>query len=82
MDLVADPKKDTERLVKGCQIIFADTVFYTDDEKAANFIIGTDKEGCMTYDLRIKSNWTTFNIKEHLEKLRDERIHDTERLGQ
>jgi len=67
--------------VKGCQVIFTDTVFFTDDEKQSQFIIGTDKEGCMSYDLRIKSGWTIFNIKEHLEKLREERHHDNEKLG-
>ena len=80
-ELVADPKKDAERLVKGCQVIFGDTVFFNDDEKNTQYIITSDKEGCMSYDLRIKSGWTVFNIKEHLEKLREERRYDGERFG-
>ena len=80
-DLVADPKKDAERLVKGCQVIFTDTIFFTDDEKESRFIIGTDKEGCMSYDMRIKSGWTIFNLKEHMEKLREDSLNDNERHG-
>jgi hypothetical protein len=35
----------------------------------------------MSYDLRIKSGWTIFNIKDHLEKLREKRHQDRELLG-
>ena len=62
-------------------MIFSDTVFFNDDEKNTQYIITSDKEGCMSYDLRIKSAWTIFNLKQHLETLREERRHDAERHG-
>ena len=51
--LIPNPENPKERMIKGCQIFFPDTAFYTKDGKT-ECVIQNDKDGCLSFLLEQK----------------------------
>jgi hypothetical protein len=60
--LIPNPKLTQERMIKGCQVAFPDTIFFS-NEGLAELVVSNDKEMCMANDQKIKLSKEMHNIK-------------------
>jgi hypothetical protein len=73
--LVPNPRLPQERMIKGCQVLMPDTVFFN-NEGLAEMVVSNDKEYCMANDQKIKLSKEMHTIKVRLEDLYKERKRD------
>jgi len=68
-DLVPDLSNPRERLIKGCEVFMADTVFFK--EGKLDFLVQNDKEFCLSFDTKTKM--TLFEVRKKLNEIVKER---------
>jgi hypothetical protein len=49
-NLIPNPKEPKEKMCKGCQVFFPDTIFYNKDGNI-DCLIQNDKDGCLAYQV-------------------------------
>lgn len=76
--LVPDMNNPKERMIKGCQIIMPETVFYSRDGKI-EFIVQNDRDWCLAQDLKTKP--TNLEVRKKLPTLVEDRRRDVTYLG-
>ena len=77
-NLISDPTKAQERLIKGCQVIFPDTIFYSGDGNP-DLVVSNDKEMCMAHDQKLRITATgpqQHLVLKRLEEICSERYKD------
>ena len=63
-------------MIKGCQVLFPETVFYSDCK--IQFITNLDRDNCLCYDTKTKLQ---DKIRINLQKILEERRKDCEVFG-
>jgi hypothetical protein len=75
-DLCPDPQNSKEKLIKGCQVMIPETVFFR--EGKPEFFSITDKDQCMALDTKIKLE-SILAIRKKLSEITKDRWKDTGR---
>ena len=76
-ELIPNPKHPNERMIKGCQILVPETVFY--DEGRIEFMTASDRENCIAFD--VKTKLVNQDVLKKLKELVYERRKDTQLFG-
>ena len=76
-ELIPNPKHPNERMIKGCQILVPETVFY--DEGRIEFMTASDRENCIALD--VKTKLVNQDVLKKLKELVYERRKDTQLFG-
>lgn len=76
-ELMPDPTNTNERMIKGCQVLVPETVFF--NEGRIEFMTASDKENCLAYD--VKTKLVNQDVLKKLKELVYERRKDTQFFG-
>lgn len=77
-DLVPDANNAKERLIKGCQVLVPETVFFKDGK--IDFFSQVDRDYCLSFDLKTKLD-SYLAVRTKLLEIVKDRKKDTDKHG-